>query len=440
MDTPLNNEKQTELKKLVNRVRRSKDPLDQPKIESIRIAFPGLGDSTFNIQTARAFCANNPSAARSLLTALSGDNETTARPAKRSATEMTGASDVTLDDSSLDGLFTNSELSLNVMKGVVLPAKLRKTRAVDAIATSFAQALQKDNSKKTVFDVVLQVIRSKLLKFPIFEKLASFGLTSLVSDKVHAAIFVNGGPQLLDAYSPFLARHLVNDPNTYTALFMLSFPVWVVITSKDTVFYVPTIEEINRLGLFNSMTKTFNSKHFLAAEPNFDNCNVFEASVQKDMLLALLFTAVSLTYGALLMDQTECDFDASLSITDSGLYESAALEVWNKLFQIALTNIFNETANFLFTVMDNFMPGKVEGSFCREIIKELQHILSDTSGQPQLQAQTQPQGDIFRDIPLVAEVEDSQEFAPNPFLHAEQFNTPTLPSSLPNLTLDGEDF
>ena len=436
MATPLNKEELTELKKLVNQVRRSKDQLDQPKIESIQKAFPGLGNNTFTKEMARSFCANNPSAARSLLTALSQDNEPTHPRPKRSATEMSDAPDSTLDDGSLDGLLNNSELSLNTPTGLVMPAKLRKTKALDAIATSIAQALQKDNAEKTVFDVVLQLIRSKLLKSPIFEKLASFGLTSLVSSKTStsAAIFVNAGPQLLKAYSPFLASHLVNDPNTYTALFMLSFPVWVVITSKDTVFYVPTIEEINRLGLFNSMIKTFNIKRFLTAEPNFDNCNVFEASVQQDMLLPLLFTTVSLTYGALLLNQTECDIHRIVSATDSGVYESAALEVWKKLFQKALTNIYNETTNFLFDVMDSFMPERVKGSFCREITKELERILSDTSGQPQLQVQPQPMGDIFRAIPLVAEV----EFAQNSFLHAEESTTPTLPSFLPNL--DDSDF
>ena len=191
------------------------------------------------------------------------------------------------------------------------------------------------------------------------------------------------------------------------------------------------------------MTKTFNVKRFLTAEPNFVNCNVFEASVQKDMLLALLFTVVSLTYGALLMDQTECDIHRIVSTTDSGVYESAALEVWKKLFHIALTNIFNEPANLLFGVMDSFMPGKVEGSFNLEITKELEHILSDPSDLPQLQAQPQPMGDIFAAIPLVAEVEGEAsaevEFARNPFLHAEESTTPTLPSSLPNLTLSGDD-
>lgn len=44
MDTPLNNEEQTGLKRLINRMRRSKDPLDQPKIESIQKAFPSLGE------------------------------------------------------------------------------------------------------------------------------------------------------------------------------------------------------------------------------------------------------------------------------------------------------------------------------------------------------------------------------------------------------------
>jgi len=443
MATPLNNEEQRELKTFVNKVRRSKDPLDQPKMESIQRTFPSLGNNTFSIEMARTFCANNPSAARSFLTALSQDNEPTHRQRKRSATEMTGASHSTLDDSSLDGLLNNSELDLNTPTGLVMPAKMRKTKALDAFATSIAQALQKDNSKKTVFDVVLQVIKTKLLKFPRFEILASFGLTSLVHPTKSAAIFVNAGPQLLKAYSPFLANHLVNDSNTYTALFMLSFPVWVVITTKDTVFYVPTNEEINRLALFNSMTKTFNVKRFLTAEPNFVNCNVFEASVQKDMLLAMLFTVVSLTYGALLMDQTECDIHRIVSTTDSGVYESAALEVWKKLFHIALTNIFNETANSLFVVMDSFMPGKVEGSFGLEITKELEHILSDTSGLPQLQAQPQPMGDIFAAIPLVAEVEGEAsaevEFARNSFLHAEESTTPTLPSSLPNLILSMDD-
>jgi hypothetical protein len=430
MAVPLNETEIKQLKTLVNVLRRSNDESDQTKIASIRRFLPSLGDSTLKIDMARTFSTNQSEHARSLFTKLTGDDGTLTRPPKRSATAMNDSENL-LEDPSLDNLIDMAVVN-PANTEIEMPKKVRKTKLIESISLSIAQNLSKSKATQTVFDVVLQTVKAKILKFQNFESLARLGLTCLVASnsKVLPTIFLNGGPQYSKLYSPYLSTHLVGHSNTYTALFMLSFPVWVVITSKDTVFYVPTIEEINRLRLFNLSTTTFDIKRFLTAEPNFDNFHVFEASAQGDMLLSKLFTSVLLTYGALSMNRAECDFEVPVSTTDIALYESAALKVWQHLFQTALTKVFNETNNSLFVVMDSFMPGKVAGSFCNEITEELKHILDEAKCQPKDQ-QVQQQiptahVSMFDEVDQIAVNSFGETFEFNGFLHAENDSLPPL--------------
>ena len=157
------------------------------------------------------------------------------------------------------------------------------------------------------------------------------GLMTLIKDK-HATHFVNVPLIISKFYKPYFADDRL-DRNTYFALFLGWFPVWLVITSVDVVVYMLPVETfLADASLFDPALKQFNTSRLQNFQPDFNTCDVFQQKAFGVDLLPTLIGRVAVTmcilHGKQDIDLVELPDDQIPS------FQAGAIRVMRTIFSI----------------------------------------------------------------------------------------------------------
>ena len=134
------------------------------------------------------------------------------------------------------------------------------------------------------------IVANLMLSTTSFGTKDPLGMMVLISSKFPPTHFVNVPKLVTSFYKPHYSTPNL-DRNTYCALFLGWFPVWLVITSHGVTVYMLSVHDYPIL--FDVEENKFVPESILAYEPDFNTCDVFEQKTFGVQFLSILIGRVA---------------------------------------------------------------------------------------------------------------------------------------------------
>lgn len=225
-------------------------------------------------------------------------------------------------------------------------AKMPMVRMTKRIKT-IHECMQETSTKQTIFDEAVNVGKFLLSRSPLLKK-DPFGLILLLNGGVKDIHFVHVPILISKLYQTYYYNPRL-DRNTYLGLFLGFYPVWILVTNDDVVFYLLSPETMLKDSLYSTEINAINRQKIASYIPNFDACDIFQYSV---FGLNLLPTLLTQTIINLSMMNGECAFDFNFTrqIPASHVlqFQSGIHTKMTSAFTTAL-NVFTSTNSDIFT-------------------------------------------------------------------------------------------
>lgn len=208
------------------------------------------------------------------------------------------------------------------------------------------ECMQEISTKQTIFDEALNVGKYMLSRSPLSKK-DPFGLILLFNGGVKDTHFVHVPIFVSKFYQPYYYNPRL-DRNTYIGLFLGFYPVWILITNDDVVFYLLSPELMLKDSLYSTEINAFNRQKIATYNPNFDACDIFEYSAFGVDLLPTLLTQTVINL-SMLNGECPFDFDFNRQIPASHViqFQSGIHTKMTNAFQSAL-KVFTDANSDVF--------------------------------------------------------------------------------------------
>lgn len=178
------------------------------------------------------------------------------------------------------------------------------------------------------------IVSSLLLSTNSFATKDPLGFMVLIARNRPPTHFVNIPKLVTNFYNPSYSKPSL-DRNTYCALFLGWFPVWIVITWHGVTVYMLSVHDYSIL--FDVEQTKFLLENVLAYEPDFNTCDVFEQKAFGPQFLSTLIGRVAVIM-CVLTGKHRADH-VELSDAQVSLFRAGAFKV--------IQTVFRNTANTL---------------------------------------------------------------------------------------------